>query len=409
MSHSRWSPSAGPREYLCPPSHLLNRNRPRNDTAYNTYGTAGHHIAELCLRHDHDVEVYAGCRLAVKDGKVRFVHEHAPEQEGEFVHEVDDEMGNAIQQYVDRCRAEPGDHFVEVQVNHTKWCPDTDEAGNATAPQFGTADFVACRPGHITVRDLKLGQGLKVEAFENIQGLKYALGAFDEYDWIYDFRTIKICIDQPRLSHFDEWELTREELLEWGAKIKARAQECYNPEAEFGPGEKQCKFCHVLATCKAAREHAFGQRAMLFDDLDGEPLHDHRLMDDQELVNAWRTWPLAQEIHKAIDIEIKRRMLAGGVEGLKFIQGITHRKWTDEAAAQEALRQQGVPREKYITEKFISPNAAEKLLAKNALSGFWQKPPGAPVIALADDKRPDYIPPADMALFEYNDEEPEKE
>lgn len=404
MSHSKWSPSSGPREYACPPSHLLNRNRPRNDTQYNTYGTAGHHIAELCLTSNTDVDIYVGCRLAVLNGQVRFVHEKAPPLDGEFVHECDDKMGNAIQQYVDRCRAEPGDHYVEVQVEHTDWVPDTDEDGNPTQPQYGTSDFVACSPGLLVVRDLKMGQGLKVDAFENIQALKYALGCWKEYDWLYGFERVRIHIDQPLLDHFDSWEISVEELLEWGAKIKARAELCYDPDAEFGPGEKQCKFCHVAATCRAARDYVFAQRAMVFDDLDGEPVHDHRLLSDEELVEAWRLWPLAEMIHKRVDEEIKRRFYANnGLPGLKLIEGITHRAWSDEDSARETLSRHGVSRDKYIKETMVSPNAAEKLLKKEdreELSGFWRKPPGAPVIALASDKRPDYKSPVDLSLFD---------
>lgn len=404
MAHSEWSPSAGPREYNCPASFLHNRNRPRNDTVHNTYGTAGHHIAELCLRHNTDVDIYAGCTAGVFEGKVRFLHEKAQPIEGEFVHEVDDAMVVALQQYVDRCRATPGDHFIEVSVEHTKWCPDFDEWGDPTPPQFGTSDHIACSPGVMYVDDLKMGMGLKVYAFENIQALKYALGALDEYDWLYDIQEIHIRICQPRLDHFDEWVLSREELLEWGAKIKARAELCYADEPIYGPDEKTCTFCVIRGTCRALQQVHAEKRAYMLDDFD-DP-ENPALLTDAELVEAWKLWPLMQKAHQALDYEVKRRFAENNpVEGLRIVEGTTHRRVTDEEAITAYLLEQGVPKDKFMQTKttFASPAQIEKLVAakeRKKLADWFAKPKGGPVIALQDDKRSDYNNALDLGLFD---------
>src|SRR5690606_31016918 len=163
------------------------------------------------------------------------------------------------QEYVDWCRALPGEHYVEVRVEHTAWCPDEDEFGMPLDPQFGTSDHVACIPGGalgypeatIVVTDLKYGKGVKVFAVENKQAIKYALGAWKEYDWLYNFKHVVIRIAQPRRNHFDVWDLTVEELLEWGDKIKERLTLVFAPDPPFQASEKGCKFCKAAYKCAA--------------------------------------------------------------------------------------------------------------------------------------------------------------
>ena len=65
MAHSRFSPSATEREFTCPGSFLLNEMEADRQSPDAAHGTAAHHIGELCLRLDHDVETYAGCLIAV--------------------------------------------------------------------------------------------------------------------------------------------------------------------------------------------------------------------------------------------------------------------------------------------------------------------------------------------------------
>ena len=84
----------------------------------------------------------------------------------------------------------PGDHYVEVRVEHTAYCPDVDEFGDPLGQQFGTSDHICVSVAQRTmwIDDYKHGKGVKVYAERNKQATKYALGAIDEYDYLYGFK-----------------------------------------------------------------------------------------------------------------------------------------------------------------------------------------------------------------------------
>lgn len=404
-THSRFSPSSTEREFTCPGSFLLNEMEPDRQSPDAAHGTAAHHIGELCLRLDHDVETYAACVVAVdKKGNCRFVHENAPlDEETELGFEVDDEMVVAVQEYVDRCRVLPGEHHVEVRVEHTEWCPDNDEFGMPLGPQFGTADHIACIPAGaspefeeatIVVTDLKYGKGVKVFAKENKQAIKYALGAWKAFDWLHGFKRVVIRISQPRLNHFDQWELSVEELLDWGMRIKERLSLVFAPDPPFQPSESACKFCKVAARCKALHDHLRSVHVMQFDDLTGEMEHDPRLATEEELMQAYYAAPLYKIAAEAVEKEVLRRLSRGEKAGrLKLVAAHSRRTWRDEKEAREFLRKRGLDDSKTITKVFVSPAQAEKLLPRALwpeLEGLYERPPGRPCIVDQTDPRPPY-------------------
>ena len=420
-SHSRFSPSATEREYTCPPSFLLNEQEPDRQSPDAAHGTAAHHVAELCLRLGHDVEVYAGCVIAVDPkGRCRFTHEKAPlEEDVELGFEVDDEMVLSVQEYVDRCRVLPGEHFTEIRVDHTEWCPDLDEFGDPLGPQKGTADHIACvragEVGHdeatIYVTDLKYGMGVKVFAFENKQAVKYALGAWKEYNWLYNFKRVVIRIAQPRLDHFDEWALTIDELLSWGEKIKKRLELVFVEDTPFVPTEKGCKFCKVAYKCKALHDHLGSIYAMQFDELTGEPEHDPRLLTEDQIMKAYSAAPLYDIAAKAVEREVFRRLANGEPAGRKkLVAAHTRRSWKDEAAARDFLRSKGVDDSKIVSKVFASPAQAEKHLPRalwDELAAFYERPPGRPCIVDEADPRPPYRNNAHLDHFDLDDGFPE--
>ena len=390
--HSRFSPSAGDRDTLCPPSFFLNENAPDEQTYDSAHGSAAHHVGYLCGANNHDASFYAGCIVAVTDkGECRFVHENAPKLPNEYAFEVDDEMDTNVQAYVDWCRELPGDHFWEVRVEHTPWCPPEDEHGFPLGPQFGTSDHIACEPGVLTVTDLKYGQGVRVFAKWNKQATKYALGAWLKYNWIYDFRKVVIRIAQPRLDHYDVWETTIDELLWFGEEIKRELGEVFNPDAQFNPGEKQCKFCKVNGRCRPFRDYVHSTRGTGFEDETKMKFVDVELLDNDELEQAWRMIPMMKLRIEAISKAVARAMRHGEeFFGLKVVEAVTHRRWKDEAEVRAMLRSLGVPREKIVKEKVISPNQAEKILPKELhvkIKDLWEKPPGGPAVVDVGDKR----------------------
>ncbi len=405
-SHSRFAPSATEREYLCPASFLLNANEPDRNSYDSANGTAAHHVGELCLKNDQDADLYAGCHIAVDPiGECRFVHEHAPVLDSEMLFEVDDEMVNGVQRYVDWCRETPGDMFVEIRVDHTDWCPQVPALDDWDEPildangdpviekQRGTADCIVCEPGVLTVTDLKYGKGVQVWAERNKQAIKYALGAWKEYNWIYDFRRVVIRIAQPRLDHMDVWETTVEELLAMGEDIRERLELTLLPDPPFGPSDKACKFCKVSARCKPLAAHLDSHRALAFDD--ETDFIDQTLLTMEDLEAAWRVRKLFEIRYKAIETEIVQCLKESDEGwGLKLVNAKTNRRWKDPVAARSELVALGAQRDKVEKRKLISPIQAEKLLGKaayEAIGQLWTQPLGGPAIVDASDPRERFV------------------
>lgn len=411
-SHSRYSPSATERDYACPASHAFNASEVRTSSVFADEGTAAHHLGEQALVHGRDTDFYEGTRISVDSdtGRTRFVAAAFEERPGVRVFDVDDDMVRYVGQYVDWCRELPGRHYVEVRVNHTKWCPDTGE------DQYGTSDHVACIPAGdpvykvatIVVTDLKYGQGVKVVAEENKQGMKYALGAWDEYNWIYGFEKVVIRIAQPRLGHFDTWELTVEELLEWGEKIRKRLELTLLPDAPYGPSEKACKFCARASVCQPLRDHLYDQALLGFDDLTGDPaVEDVAGADTVDLLNAYHMLGLYEVRMKAIASEVMRRLSRGEeVGGLYLAQTQGRRAWAVEPSEIAGIFSSfGIAETDLYVQELKSPAQAEKLLPRKPRSkvqqedwlkerakveALWARPAGKPVIASPGDGRPKF-------------------
>lgn len=414
MAHSRWSPSAASREVNCPASFLLNDNRPRRDTKFTTYGTAGHYIGEQCLRHGHDPDVYLGMFAVVDRGEVYLYPAAATEdlelQDGQFLHEVDREMVEAVQQYIDRCRAEDGDHYVEVRVEHTRWCPDVDENGLPIDPQYGTSDHICVNDAEkiIFVDDLKMGRGLKVDAQHNYQALSYALGTINDFDWLYGFDsdwTLVMRIHQPLIEHFSEWRLPLSEALELGEWMKQRRTLGVLPDPPFGPDEKSCKFCEVKGSCKAYQGAYQQSPAFQYDDLLDE-MPDVRLLDDAEITQAWNMVPLIKQAIQDLDAEMHRRLNLRDMPEHKMVERKTHRRFTDFKAVEVYCKQNGIkPSELYVIAdpKPKSPAQVEKMLPRDKrkqLAEWTERPRGEPVIVSKDDPRPAYAGAATLDLFD---------
>lgn len=407
MGHSRFSPSATEREYSCPASFLLNEGKRDDSSVDADHGTAAHHIGEMCLLHNHDMDLYAGCRLAVnRRGDTRFVSEPHPLLDDEREFEVDDEMVENVQKYVDWCRELPGEHHIEVRVEHTDWCPDVDENGDPLDPQYGTSDHNACiaagEPMYdeatLVITDLKYGRGVKVYASENKQAIKYALGVWKEYDWIYGFKRVVIRICQPRLNHFDVWELSVDELLEWGQKIKKRLELVFVDDPPFGPSEKACVFCKNTV-CKARDELIFAERALMFDSFDGEPITPLNDIDLDELFAAYNMLPMLEMRAKAIQREVFRQLYQGNAVGDRvLVETLTHRTWAkDPDVIEGEFQRLGVPSYKLYKRELLSPAKLEKMLPKTVteedkkrIADLWDRPRGQPTVASPSDKRARY-------------------
>lgn len=84
----------------------------------------------------------------------------------------------------------------------------------------------------------------------------YALGAYNEYAFLYPVDTVKITIIQPRLDSISEDTMTIEELLIWGEVIKPIAKLAFNGDGVRPTGEyfsAECKGHFVMTASSEMR------------------------------------------------------------------------------------------------------------------------------------------------------------
>lgn len=367
------------------------------------YGTVAHGVAERWLK--------TGLRPSDLVGEIEVVDEgHA-----KFEIEIDEVMLDFVQEYVDWCAYLPGSLLVEQRVDFSCLTPIPN--------QGGTADHIALEPGVLTITDLKMGKGVQVFATGNTQARLYALGAFFRWDWEYDFQRIVIRIAQPRLEHFDVWEISRDELLQFAEFAKGRAHAAWQPDAPRTPGEKQCQWCKVRRDCAARAAYVEKMLEGVFDALDDVVTDEDvirlvdRLDDEFETV-AFRMKPpreltVAQRAKiirsrrgienwlKSIEDDLEKILQAGGVvPGFKLVEGRSNRIFPNSDRIPSTLEMlTGVPESEFVERKVCTPAQAEEILVKKGgykraqlpdlLGDLAVKPRGKPVMAPAHDKRPE--------------------
>lgn len=279
---------------------------------------------------------------------------------------------------------------------------------------FGTADCIVVAGDEIQIHDLKYGMGVKVDAEHNPQLMLYALGALRSYDMVADFTQARLCIHQVRLGHFSEWVVSIEDLLEFGMRAKAAADDALNPDPEMDlvPGEKQCRFCKAKAFCPALAAHVEETVGAQFDNLDAvrEVVEETERMGLNYLAHCMASVALVEDWCKGIRSRVEKELLAGNaIDGWKLVQGRKGaRKWTSEADAEAALKRMKLKTEEMYDFKVISPTTAEKL-SKAGTIGPRQWPQlqslitqseGGLSVAPASDKRPAASPLATADDFE---------
>lgn len=396
--HSIFAPSYSSTWLYCAGSLIPSLEADDTAGVDAAYGTVGHGVGEMWLK--------TGVRPSHLIGTI----EKVDEGHEIFSIEIDEPMLSYVQEYVDWCQMVPGDHFVEQRVYFSQITP--------IKRQGGTADHIACAPGVMTITDLKLGKGVQVFATGNTQARLYALGAFYEHDWQYNFQRIIIRIAQPRLNHFDTWEITREELLEFAEWAKERAYMAWDPKAKRTPGEKQCQWCRIRKNCLSAAAFAVQITEGDFDDLAEEVdvvKFIERLDDDfdefaikpvnvQDLTLAQKSKlnryrKMVENTFKAIEDDLEKQAAQGvRIPGMKMVEGRSTRFFADEKKVVDELTLvTNLPETEFYNRSLLSPAKVEELLVKKGgvrrkdlplyLKDLTVKPRGKPVLAPAHDKR----------------------
>lgn len=396
-THAMLSPSGASRWMVCSGAPAMEYGMPDNGNEYSDEGTCAHAVAAMCLTEGRPATAYIGRRVAI-----------GPHTTYEFR----DDMAEPVQTYVDFVTKLPGEkHFeVAVPIDHITKEPNAE----------GTADVVAITDDQeeIVCVDLKFGQGVRVYAERNKQGMMYASGALRKFDVMGSFKRVRIYIFQPRISDEpSEWECSIEELREFEAecaKAATTSMIAFNFRDNWigksfeylAPGEEQCQFCKARPTCPALAKHIekiVGQSFEMIpaSGMTGVPsiitAGKQILCDDAALTLRHHAADLIEGWVKAVRAEMERRLLAGiDMPDHKLVQGRQgNRAWTSDEFVEEMLRNQfRLTVEEAYSLKLISPTKAEDLLAKEhpkqwkKLQPYIARSPGVPSVAPKTDKRP---------------------
>ena len=384
--HSVFSPSSSEMWLNCSGSLLANlairSAEGSSSSEAAAEGTVAHEMAEIWLR--------SGKRPIEHLGDIRTV-------DG-FEVEVTEEMLDYVAEYVNWCNDQEGDKFIEVKVDFSHLTPIPN--------QTGTSDHVCCRDDKLTITDLKYGMGVSVDAEHNTQLQIYALGVLHDFGFLYDFKTVELRICQPRLNHFSTWEISVEELLNFGRYVKKRAKAALEPNAERVVTEKGCRWCRVKAQCSAQARYV---EELIGAKFDAEVPVSERIQNGTYLEKLPEIDELRMEdvekIYSKIKIvtsffnEIEKKLLdfalkGGKMHSYKLVSGRKQRKWVDEACVLNFIQQDTVfDLNEFQPRQLVSVAQAEKLCKRHKidfepLRALVDELSGKPTIAPVEDKRP---------------------
>lgn len=358
-AHALLSASGSHRWLHCTPSARLEEKFEDESSIYAAEGTAAHALAEYKLK--------------------KYLRREAQRPTSPFDSEEMDSYTDDYVAYAIELIAEAGQRckdpiiLVEQRLDFSCYVSDG----------FGTGDLVIVADGELDIVDLKYGRGVMVSAEDNPQMKLYALGALSLFDCLYDIKTIRMCICQPRLENVSEYVVGVGELTKWAeAELKIKAEMAFKGEGEFIPGA-HCRFCRAKYTCRARADglaelakYDFEKPALLADEEISE------ILEKAEELEAWCrdvwAWAEAQAVN--------------GKEwtGFKVVEGRSNRRYTDEKKAAEVLTSAGFG--EIYKRSLLGISEMEKMLGRKRfseiLTGLIEKPPGKPTLVPISDKRP---------------------
>lgn len=373
--HALLSASGAHRWLECTPSAQLELQFPQSTSEYAEEGTAAHELCELTARYwlgEISEAEYENQRDELAKGK--YYNAEMQECANDYAKFVAEKTAAARETCEDAFTA------LEVRVDFSKYVKDG----------FGTGDCIIVSDNVLEIIDFKYGKGVRVEAAGNPQMKLYALGAYLEYNTLFDIDSVRMTIFQPRLSGVQSSdEITVKELLEWAEKyVKPRAKLAYKGEGEFAPSEEVCKFCRAKAQCKARAD----KNLKLFDEAPDvlllTPEDAGKILEQAGDIQSWLA-----------DLEslVFSTLLAGQpVEGWKMVEGRSNRRFADELKVVAAMKSAGYDESLLYERKLITLTQMEKDFGKKAvaetLGELIVKPQGKPTLAPAKDKRPEFRP-----------------
>lgn len=373
--HATWSASASSRNFKCAGALALTMHLPETTSEAADWGTCCHQISERCLRDGGDADRFIG---ATEKGK-------------KYSFEVDEEMADTAQVYVDYVRGVRG--VAEPHANML-WIEQRFSLADLKPPfdAGGTGDAVIYLPAEkrLEIVDLKGGRGVVVAAKGNPQLRTYALGAMLANKGL-DVELVTVTIVQPRAAHPDGRIRSETfhviDLMEWTAemvaamrranqalvdreKITGPLTEAEWAKAHLSPGD-HCRdtFCKAAGTCPALRQKALDAVGLHFSPIDdtpsianapdsGSPEERAKRLDMLDMIEAWVKEVRAHE-HRMAE-------MGQPAPGYGLVEKVGREKWVDEEAARAAIAATGLAEDKWLNPgKLRTPKQVRDAMKKN--------------------------------------------
>ena len=182
--------------------------------------------------------------------------------------------------------------------------------------------------------DLKYGKGVPVSANNNKQMMLYALGAIQEFSFLYDIEKVRMTIIQPRLDNISTFEVMTDDLLKWAEEyVKPTADLAFKGEGEFCAGD-HCQFCRAKAVCKARADKNMELAQYDFQKQD--------TMDNNDIAFVLsRVDELVKWASDIKDYALEQALQGEEYEGFKVVEGRSNRKWSSEDKVGQILIGEG--------------------------------------------------------------------
>lgn len=392
--HALLSPSGAKKWLACSASLACEKDIPNTSGKAAVTGTACHTIAEMHLNQyikgtalplEREVGAYV-----LDDGKGQIKALISPVKGAVL---ITADMIEQVRKYTDYCKAiiDIATYAkLEMRVNLTEVL----HPGHEGIETFGTADLVAIQElantdGHmLIIGDLKTGRH-RVEAKENKQLMLYALGVYRRLKRRYNITVVRLVIFQPYAGGASEWDISVEGLelfAKFAQKRALLALDAYfrgknNLKAsDFRPSVDGCQWCRFSEQCAA--------RAKTVNSVLAEELEDDfaRELTPEQLVAEYEKLPLLRQHIDKVEKAMAAALHSGKkVPGYKLVEGRPgNRAWKDTDAVFEKY---GTMLQKVV---LMTPTEAVKVVPEDELKDFITRKPGAPCVATADDKRPEW-------------------
>lgn len=368
-THASLSASGAAKWINCPPMLWMEEGMPDTHSPYAAEGTLAHSLVEIKLARETS-------QLSTADFDKKLDHIKQNEFYNQSMEDFTDEHVNLVLE--DFNGTPDADIYLEKRVDFSDWAPGG----------FGTSDTIIASNGQLQIWDLKYGKGVKVSADHNFQLMLYALGAYAYYDVLYEFKSVKMTISQPRIGNLSQFEMSMDDLLKWGEEVvRPAADDALNGRGEWDFEDPHTwRFYKAAGFCKHLAEKNLEIRKYEFKEANTlKPAELADILNQKADIERWL---------KAVEFYAISQVKDGKLEvpGYKLVEGRSNRKITDPVAAETELRKHGFNKRDITETKLLSLTALEKVTGKqkfnDLLGDLIIKPTGSPTLVTVDDKRP---------------------